>query len=259
MIHHRFNVAGFRCFNRLVATLALATLIPETVIAQPVADVERQLQQEVAEASAALQTDPDDIQTLLRRGDAHFFLGRFDEAIIDYDRMIALRPSLAPTHWQRGLALYFAGKYEEAAKQFEKYYELDKSDRENGIWRFYAQVKQVGVEKARKQLLSYSAPDRAPLPAIYELCAGKLDPDQVLSTVDEEGLSALERSKRQFYATLYLGLDASLVKQDQVQAKQFLSQTLENSWPKNSGYGPTFMWHVARLSLKQIDGRKGKP
>src|SRR3712207_7016404 len=61
-----------------------------------------------------------------RRGDALFFLGRFDEAIRDYDRMIALAPELGPTHWQRGLALYFAGRYDDSAKQFERYYEGDR-------------------------------------------------------------------------------------------------------------------------------------
>lgn len=258
MTYNLVHAARYRSFICAIAALVSISLSPEPCSAESFDEIESQLQQDFADASAKLEANLEDLSSLLRRGDAQFFLGRFDDAVKDYDRMIALKPTLAPTHWQRGLALYFAGKYEEAAKQFERFYELDKSDRENGIWRFYAQVKQIGLEKARKQLLPYSMPDREPLPAIYQLCAGDVGPEQVLKLVDAAGIGDIERSKRHFYASLYVGLDALIVRQDEKQAKNYLSQALKSPWPRESGYGPNFMWHVARLSLDQIEQQRDK-
>lgn len=219
-------------------------------------DIDLRLRADLKEAEAAVKADPESIEALLQRGDANFFLGNFDAAIEDYDRMLELRPELAPRHWQRGLALYFAGRYDDAARQFERYYEGDrgdKSDRENGIWRYYAQVRKEGVEKARKQLLKYSLPDREPLPIIYRMCAGDATPQQVIESVETAKVSEAEGSKRRFYADLYVGFDAAIVKKDAKAAKEHLAKAVANRWPRDAGYGGNFMWHVARLGLKEID------
>jgi lipoprotein NlpI len=188
-------------------------------------DTTRELKARLDAANAAIAADPDDVGARNERGDALFFLGRYGEAVADYDRVLELRPELAPKHWQRGLALYFAGRYDESAKQFERYYEGtagDKSDRENGIWRFYAQVKKDGVDKAREQLLEYTLPDREPLPIVYRMCAGEATPAEVLKSVESAKVSDDERAKRRFYADLYVGLDATIVRDDRKSAKEHL-------------------------------------
>lgn len=220
---------------------------------EPSRDVGAELQEALAGAEARVKADASDVRALLDRGDALFFLGRYGEAVRDYDRMIELDPSLGPTHWQRGLALHFAGRYEDAAKQFERFYELDKSDRENGIWRYYAQVEKDGVEAARKALLPYVEPDREPLPLVYRMCAGEVTAEEVLKSVEAARVSAEEKAKRQFYADLYTGLDAAIVKDDAKAAKPLLERAVKSSWPRGSGYGPNFMWHIARLSLEQAE------
>lgn len=220
--------------------------------AEPTANVERELQAKLADAEMRVEANSDDVRALLDRGDALFFLGRFEEAIRDYDRMIALQPELGPTHWQRGLALHFAGQYDDAAKQFERFFELDKSDRENGIWRFYAQVKKDGVDSARKALFVYEQPDREPLPIIYHLCEGKATPADVAKSVEAAGIPPQEKRKRQFYAELYLGLDAAIVRNDAKAARPHFERAVANRWPRSAGYGPTYMWHVARLSLDSL-------
>ena len=237
-------------------TAAIIVLSASCSAADPAEDVERQLRSDLKRAEAAVKADPQDVGAVQERGDANFFLGNFDAAITDYDRVIELRPELASRHWQRGLALYFAGRYDDAARQFERYYEGtrgDKSDRENGIWRYYAHVRKVGTEKARKQMLEYTLPDREPLPIIYRMCAGDATPQQVIDSVETAKVSDAERSKRRFYADLYVGLDAAIVQKDTKQARNHLTKAVENPWPRDAGYGGHFMWHTARLSLKGLD------
>lgn len=235
----------------LAAGLLLAGCAPTA--ADDAAKIDGELKAALAEAEGRMKADPNDIRALLARGDALFFLGRFDDAIRDYDRMIAVDPELGPTHWQRGLALYYAGRYEDSAKQFERFYERDKADRENGVWRFYAQVKKDGVEAARKALLPYEQPDREPLPAVYRLCAGEATPADVLKPAEAPGLPEAERQKRRFYGDLYVGLDAAIVRNDPKAARPHLERAVKNPWPRGAGYGPDFMWQIARLSLDRLD------
>ena len=224
---------------------------------EPSREVGAELKAALADAEGRVRADANDARALLDRGDALFFLGRSGEAVRDYDRMIELDPTIGPTHWQRGLALHFAGRYEEAAKQFERFYERDKSDRENGIWRYYAQVEKDGVEAARKALLPYVEPDREPLPLVYRMCAGDVSGEEVLKSVEAAKVPAEEKAKRQFYADLYVGLDAAIVRDDPEAAKPLLERAVKSSWPRGNGYGPNFMWHIARLSLEQAE--KAKP
>lgn len=236
----------------LVASWVCLAVAAGCGAAEPSADVSDELKASLADAEARLKADPDDVRALQNRGDALFFLGRFGDAVRDYDRMIELDPELGPTHWQRGLALHFAGRYEEAAKQFERFYGLDKSDRENGIWRFYAQVEKDGLDEARKRLLPYVEPDREPLPLVYRMCGGEATPGDVLRSVEAAEVPEREKAKRRFYADLYVGLDAAIVRDDPAAARPRLERAVKSGWPRGNGYGPNFMWHVARLSLDRL-------
>jgi len=197
------------------------------------------LDQEIAD-------QPDNLQLYSQRGDVHFFLADFGKALADYDKMVELKPEVLALHWRRGLAQYYVGQYEESARQFERYFEQDKSDRENGIWRFYAQARQFGLEEARKRLLPYEQPDRAPLPAIYDLCAGKITAAELEAQLTGDDLSPTEAAKREFYGHLYLGLDYAIKNQPD-QARPHLDKAVASDWAKTSGYGPNYMWQIARL------------
>ena len=244
--------------TRLLTSIAAVCLASCSLAAEPAADLDGELKKALADAEKRVAADSTDVRALLDRGDALFFLGRFDEAVRDYDRMLELDPTLGPMHWQRGLALHFAGRYDDAAKQFERYYELDKSDRENGIWRFYAQVEKDGVETARKALFPYEQPDREPLPIVYRMCQGDATPEQVLRSVETAGVAGAEKQKRQFYADLYVGLDAAIVRDDPNAARPLLDRAIENPWPRKAGYGPNFMWHIARLSRDRLAAAPAK-
>lgn len=211
------------------------------------------LQAQVRNLTAEIALHPDDDSLYSRRADAHFFLGQFPEALADYDKLAELDPRIIPSHWRRGLALYYVGRYDDSAQQFEKYFEHDKSDRENGIWRFYAQVQQHGLDRARKELLPYTEPDREPLEDVYRMCAGKLTPDDLLRRVEVAAgkVSPEELDKRRFYAELYVGLDYA-IRNDTANAVTHLRKATESPWAQTAGYGPRYMWHVARVQLELL-------
>ncbi|MFV0446741.1 MAG: tetratricopeptide repeat protein [Planctomycetaceae bacterium] len=227
-----------------IATLPVAFSADE--VCQQTTKLRPALEQRLEALNARLAQGPADVQFYSQRGDVHFFLGKFPAALADYDKMLELDPSLLALHWRRGLAQFYVGQYSESAKQFERYFEQDQSDRENGIWRFYAQVRELGLDEARRKLLPYDQPDRAPLPDIYDLCRGTLTAAVLESRLTGEGLSASELAKREFYGHLYLGLDYA-VKDQPEPARQHLDRALASDWAQSSGYGPNYMWHIARL------------
>lgn len=214
----------------------------------------QRLDQEIARLTEVLAANPNDLtaqRLYSQRGDAYFFRARFQEALADYEQLARLNPELEPFHWRRGLAYYYTGRYADAARQFERYFEHDQSDRENGIWRFYAQVRQHGWEAARRMMLPYEKPDRALLPEVYKLCAGTLSAAELEQKINAEDVPEAERLARQFYGNLYLGLDYVL-KGETEPARRHLSRAVASRWPRQAGYGPQYMWHVARLELERL-------
>jgi len=186
------------------------------------------------------------VDAFSRRGDAHFFLARFDKAVADYSAMSKLDESLVNSHWRRGVALFYAEQFKEAAAQFESYHMFDQVDRENGIWRYLSQHKAYGQKKAREGLLKYEKDDREPFPSVYKLFAGTMTPQQILDAIDKAEISKDEREKRLFYAHLYIGLNHS-VEGDDAAAQRHLRLSTLNTWGPRAGYGPSYMWHVGRL------------
>jgi lipoprotein NlpI len=209
-------------------------------------------EREIERLTAAIAESPASVDLYSRRGDARFFLGKFDEAVDDYERMLALQPALADSHWRRGIALFYAGRYEQAAAQFDRYHSFDNVDRENGIWRYFCHYKAFGKERARRELLKYEKDDREPFPSVYQLFAGALTGERILETIRAAELTAAEREKRLFYAQLYIGLNHAL-EGNPDQARPRLAAMLENTWGPEAGYGPHFMWQVGRLQLEQLD------
>lgn len=205
----------------------------------------------IEEMNRKISANPKQPGFYSRRGDAHFFLGEFAEAVNDYDKMVELDPELEAGNWQRGIAYFYAKQYENGAKQFDLYRSIDNLDRENGIWRYFCQVKAFGFDKAKKTLLKYKKDDREPFPSVYKLFSGKITAKEILKKIEKADVSDKEREKRYFYAYLYIGLNQALENKPE-QAKNYLKKCITNQWGSKGGYGPNYMWHVGRLHYELL-------
>jgi lipoprotein NlpI len=223
--------------------------------ADPFAALKQELAEREVTLSKELTAAPKRINLLSQRGDARFFLGKFADAVADYDAMVTLDEGLDTSHWRRGIALFYAGKYERAARQFEVYHSFDNVDRENGIWRYLSQHKAYGREKARAGLLKYEKDDREPFPDVYRLFAGEITGDALLTKIREAKIGDDERTKRLFYAELYVGLD-DFVEGRVDSARKHLQAATDNTWGREVGGGPGWMWHVGRVHAERLAAEK---
>lgn len=250
--------------NRLsrivLAILGLAGLADSLMAAEPVEHplsrdvrerMEATLKEDVQRLSDEIAAKPS-VELYSRRGDALFFLSRFDESLADYEKMVELDPEVGPSHWRRGIARFYAGKFEAAAKQFEEYHSFDDVDRENGIWRYFSQYKAYGPQKAREGLLKYRKDDREPFPSVYRLFSGEMKPDEILSRIRAAEIADDEREKRLFYAELYVGLNEALEGRDE-SARTHLKAATANKWGPTAGYGPRYMWHTGRIHFERLN------
>lgn len=211
----------------------------------------RQLEESVQSLTDKIAASPKDDRLYSQRGDALFFLGKFQQAVADYDKMVELKPQLDASHWRRGIAYYYTGRYADAAAQFDRYHSFDNVDRENGIWRYLSQAMEQGREEAQQELLRYEKDDREPFPDVYQLFAGKITPQQILTHIADAEISETERTKREFYAHLYIGLHL-VVLEDHENALIHLEKASKNTWAPTAGYGPHYMWQVARLHHQKL-------
>ncbi len=209
-------------------------------------------EQAVTDTTSAIALNPNDVSLFSRRGDAQFYLGRFEEALADYNQMLVLAPQLESSHWRRGIAAWFAGEYETGAEQFGKYHTFDAVDRENGLWKFLCDVRHSDLETARAQMLVYQSDDRASLPDVYRMYAVEMTPEELLESLNNGGYEALDLDRRLFYAELYIGF-FFWVQDDVEQARAHLDACLRTTFARNAGYGPRYMWHVARLGYEQLN------
>ena len=208
-------------------------------------DLLKAISQRLAEIPVPTEVSPNSVSAHSRRGDALFFLGRFSEAVDEYRAMVRCDPELDRSHWRLGIALFYAGNPQAAAAQFERYHSFDDVDRENGIWRYLSQYRASGREVAQKELLKYQKDDREPFPAVYRLFEGTLTAEEVIQRIPTD-LSVAEQDSRLFYSELYIGLH--LVVQNQPKAAlPWLRRAADRKWPQAAGFGPNYMWHVARL------------
>ena len=211
----------------------------------------------IARLTKAIEADPDEVRLYSRRGDAHFFRGRFKEAVADYEKMVALDPQLDTSHWRRGIAWFYAGQSKQAAHQFEIYNTFDNVDRENGIWRFFSQAKAYDIKRAREGLLKYKKDDREPFPSVYKLFAEKISSDEILASIRKAKIDDDEREKRLFYAELYIGLNYDIQGKPKL-ALEHLRAAVANKWGPQAGYGPNYMWHVGRLHYGKLTATLNK-
>jgi lipoprotein NlpI len=244
----------------LIGTYALAILLAcggTDVRAETAA--EKQIAfftQQEATLTRALDETPGSVSLLSRRGDMRQFLGRFKDAIADYEKMIELDPSQDAPHWRLGIAYYFTGAFEKGARQFEKYHAYDNRDRENGVWKFLCQARAQGLDEARKGLLVYTRFDRHPFPSLYEMLEGKKSPQQVL---DESKDQASGNPQVAFFAKYYVGVYKELLG-ERSEGARLVQEAVEMFTPETAGNnGPGYMWQVARLHATQIGEQSKAP
>ncbi len=200
--------------------------------------------QQEAALTRALEETPGSVNLLSRRGDMRQFLGRFQDATADYEKMIELDPSQDAPHWRLGIAYYFTGAFEKGAQQFEKYHAYDNRDRENGVWKFLCQASAQSLDQARKDLLVYTRFDRHPFPALYEMLEGKRSPQQVLDESEEQ---SKQNPQVAFFAKYYVGVYKDLLG-EKTEGAKLVREAVEIFTPETAGNGgPGYMWQVARL------------
>lgn len=220
------------------------------------AKLQKQWTDELADVSQKLETKPESVSLLSKRGDLLFFRGEFAKSVRDYERMSELDAALDASHWRLGIAYFYAAQPEKSARQFDKFFVTDDVDREAGLWRYIAQAPTLGTDKARAGLLKYKKDDREPMPTIYRLFEEAITPEDLLKSADAQ-LSASVREQRLFYIELYLGLWHDAFKRPKEALPHFRAAT-GNRWGRSASYGPNYMWHVARLHYERL-AEKQKP
>ncbi|MCA9059620.1 MAG: hypothetical protein KDA85_14030 [Planctomycetaceae bacterium] len=192
-----------------------------------------------------------DVDLCSQRGDLRFFLRDYAGAVADYRRMVELDASLDASHWRLGIALFMAGHPEEAAGQFDRYHSFDDVDRENGIWRYLSHCRAFGQERAAKELLRYQKDDRPPFGEVYRMFDGTMSVDQVQQAISPD-LPPSAQAPRRFYTDLYVGM-YHLVRDQPEPARLALQRAVLNPWGRTAGYGPRYMWQVARVQLQELN------
>ena len=196
-------------------------------------------------ADEALAKAPSDTDLLTARGDARLFLGDAKGAVADFEKEITLDASHDAPHWRLGIAYYFAGEFTKSARQFAKYHAYDGHDRENGVWKFFAQAQADGIPKAREEMLAYTEFDREPFPAIYEMLAGKITAAEVLAGLEKRSLQ--NDPVVMFFAHYYIGVNEELLGHAEA-AREHLSAAVKLSMQARAGY----MGQCARLHYERL-------
>jgi len=70
--------------------------------------------------AAALRAAPDDVQTLVRRGNTLIGLRRYDDALASFDRALAASPLVLDALCNRGSALRALGRFDEALDTYDR-------------------------------------------------------------------------------------------------------------------------------------------
>jgi lipoprotein NlpI len=153
-------------------------------------------------ARQATEQKPDDTQPHMLLANICLIEGNIKQAVASFDEMIRLKPELQPYLWQRGLALYWADEFEKGKAQFETHQDVNSQDVENAVWHLLCAARVEGLEAARKQMIPIKSDKRIPMKQIYEVFAGRLDPEKVIEAATESP----DIQQSLYYGFLYNGL-----------------------------------------------------
>lgn len=81
-----------------------------------------------------LEKDAKDHFLLTNKGNALFGLGRNEEALAEYDKVISLVPNYPFAWYGKGISNYYLKNYEEAEKAFRRYLEIRKAPDEDAYY-----------------------------------------------------------------------------------------------------------------------------
>ena len=208
-----FRSAGFAALLYFLLT-SLASAAEPAAATRPAgpqpADHARRLEALVARCDEALNADPPDAAVLQRRAEALFRLGRVDDSVRDFDRVVALAPEAMPHNWQRGIALYYAGRFADGATQFERHRAVNPQDVENAAFHFACLARSLGPERgpaeAAKQLIPIERDARVPLMKVHAMYAGTATPDDVVAEAKKGKPHPDDLRDRLFYGHFYIAL-----------------------------------------------------
>lgn len=184
------------------------------------------------------------------RGREFFRRGKMAESVKEFDRYVEILPQQEPRQWERGIALYYAGEFARGARQFELYQTFDNRDVENSVWRFLCVARASNLEKARETMLPIEQDRRIPMMKIYDLYAGRAQPEDVLKAAREGDPPADVLAGRLFYAHLYLGLYHEALGQKQ-QAAKYLELAADPKLKGHRGIN-VYMWAVAVVGVGKM-------
>ena len=176
----------------------------------------------ITDFNRCMELDPQFAEAFDHRGSEQFKLGKVKESLTDFDRFLELQPRAAPAHWKRGISLYYLGRYDDGRKQFLAGEKVFANDVENAVWHFLCNAREVGIDKARAEMLKIGRDARVPMMEVYDLFLDKAKPADVLAAAEAGDVPAGLRKEQRFYAHLYLGLYFDAVG-DQRKALEHLS------------------------------------
>lgn len=211
----------------------------------------RQHEAAVKALTRAIELNPKGLTLYDRRGDAYLKLGKWNEAVADFDKFLAMTkdPTAAAHHWRRGIALYYAGKFKEGKEQFELHRAVNPEDVENSAWHYLCNARATSPEQARKDLIPVKKDARVPMAQVLELFAGKLKPRDVIDAAENANLKGDALTPARFYAHLYVALYYESEK-DGTKAREHLTTAVEKY--KIGDY----MWDVANAHLEMLRKKK---
>jgi tetratricopeptide (TPR) repeat protein len=96
----------------------------------------------------ALKFCPDSARYMIVRGNCFVGLGKFDQAIIDFNAALVLLPNNADAYFGRGLGYYANGKYQEAFDDIDKTIQLNPKLIDAYLYRAYVCEKLNKIESA---------------------------------------------------------------------------------------------------------------
>jgi lipoprotein NlpI len=199
--------------------------------------------------SKAIVSDPKVADAYYLRGREYFRLGEFQKSVADFDKLVELKPAIAPQQWERGIALYYAGRFADGAKQFELYQTYHDNDVENSVWKYLCEARTVGAEKAREAILPIKNDRRVPMMQVYEMYRGRLSPAEVLAAAKADSPEPEALAGRLFYAHLYIGLFYEAAGNADL-AKKYILQAADNHRTTRSIN--RYMWDVARVHADRL-------
>ena len=128
-------------------------------------------------------------------------------------------------------------------QQFVRHRTVNPNDVENAAWHFLCVARRDGAVAAREALLPVGPDQREPMAEVYELYAGRAEPEDVL-----EAARRSRQADALFFAHLYLGLYAEALEQP-AEAREHLR------FAAQIHARPHYMGRIAKMHFARLQKR----